>query len=231
MSDLIEKILSYLPKYFVELAQCAVTPKVFLANKTKEESALIDALLFVGITYAVLAVVPIPYLQQKTTWSTVTFIAVRNGIALAILIPLFRFIWFIFGARGSSPAFFAIYLYQSGVLSIIGMLFTFIAFGYLFWANPDLAHTVASLSRKGQPLPNEYLKHDDVVTFGGIQLLGIAIAFGWLSAAYGAYRHLFGFTRGRSTLVAIVTLPLLVPTYFLALWITAASRALFGAEI
>jgi hypothetical protein len=62
-------------------------------------------------------------------------------------------------------------------------------------------------------------------------VLGIAITFGWLSAAYGAYRHLFGLTRGRSTLVAIVTLALLVPTYFLALWITAASRALFGADI
>jgi len=57
------------------------------------------------------------------------------------------------------------------------MLFAIIAFGYLFWANPDLAHTVASLSRKGQPLPDEYLKHDDVITFGGIQLLGMRLLF------------------------------------------------------
>jgi hypothetical protein len=230
MSDLIEKILSYLPKYFVELAQCAVAPKRFFAGKTKTESALTDALLFVGVTYALLAVVPTPYLHQKNAWGTVTLIAVRNGIGLAILIPVFRFIWFVFGARGSSPAFFAIYLYQSGVLSIIGMLFTFIAFGYLFWANPDLAHTVASLSRKGQPLPDEYFKRDDVIIFGMLQVLGIAIAFGWLSGAYGAYRQLFGLGRGRSTVVAMVTLVLLVPSYFLLVWITAAAEALFEAD-
>jgi hypothetical protein len=227
MSDLIEKILSYLPKYFVELSQCAVTPKAFFAEKTKAESALVDALLFVGITYTLLAVVPIPYFQQKTAWTTISFIAVKSGIALALLIPVYRFIWFLFGARGKSSAFFAIYLYQNGVICIISMLFIFVSFGYLFWANTEIAREVTALAQRGSPLPDSYLNRNEVMIFGALQALGVAVVFGWLTGAYGAYRQLFQMGRGRSTFIAIITVVLFVPSYFLSLWITVAARALF----
>jgi len=121
VKELIEKILSYIPKYMLEFGALFTRPKIFIAERnTLLESTFVDCLLFLGIS-VVLSTIMSTSLpgSREDIWSSLAGTSVSCAILIVGSGLALRLAWRIVGGRAATRSFIVVYAYLSGVQLII----------------------------------------------------------------------------------------------------------------
>jgi hypothetical protein len=117
MKELIEKIIEFLPKYFVEFATCFSRPKRFMGKKnTDTESFMSDALLFLAISLVIFTLLSAVTVETNNDiWTQL----IRHGVYFILSViataAAIRIAWLIVGGKASFRSYFTTSAYFLGV--------------------------------------------------------------------------------------------------------------------
>jgi len=206
MKDLIEKILKYLPQYFLDLGRVFSGPKRFIAARDVEsDDVFTEACLFFGISLCLLAIVGAQHKpSDMDLWSYIgiNFIFALISTALLALIACIS-LWIV-GGKASAKAIFVVYLYFYGTMLIIGRVFDALCAGVLKAGDRSLYDAFMASTRTGV-LPVQELAKD---TTGRTALVIIFVAHSfslvWAIIAWGAVTKLNRIGRLRSAVAFVM---------------------------
>jgi hypothetical protein len=222
MKELLDKILKYLPHYLTDFGTAFAGPKSFIAAKLSnaEDDAFAEALLFLGISFALVVLMLMPLQRPGTDfWSVcgTNFITALIGMSLGATVT--RVAWWIVGGRAPARLFFIAYAYLIGVVYVILAAVQLLSMGFFKVLDPQLYRQFLDASQKGQSMP------DLSQSYIPVTALAIFI-FGWLALSiwafigWGAYRQLNGLSKLRSfialLILGILMLPVTAITFFVA---------------
>lgn len=222
MKDLLEKILQYLPMYFIDFGQLFSGPKTFLQSKRAEPNAFNNALIFISICLLLSNLMNYPLrpnnsdmLAQTMASGVLWLIAISLGAAVLMIC------WRVAGGRAEPQAFFVVYLYQFGLVAVLSSAVQLAAFGFVKTVDRDRYGAFVATIRTGRDLTGVVNRS---AAMGAIVILlsGIALCCVWQVIAWGAFRDLFGAGRGRSAFVALLALLLSIPVLAIVVFVGSA---------
>jgi hypothetical protein len=114
MKELLEKIVAYLPNYFLDCGRLISGPKEFVASKElNSDDAFASALLFAALTVIASFIVHLPFVGMEDMWIklAIFFILSCVGVCLSALSIMIG--WGIVGWRGAPRQIFVITIYYS----------------------------------------------------------------------------------------------------------------------
>jgi hypothetical protein len=139
MNDLIEKILAYLPNYFVELGSLLSGPKTFIASKaTSADDLFRNALIFTAITLATVNIMTASYkLPGENIWIKVARGATTASININCGTIAVLGAWRLMGYRLAPKVAFAITAYYICAAELIAAMFGLVGMGtFKLFLNP-----------------------------------------------------------------------------------------------
>ena len=222
MKDLIDLILRYLPRYFIDLGSLISGPKKFIAGQNiRTPNAINRSLLFLGISLVLVVIGRAPLLSEDASvWTQLAALGIASVIGVALTALALRISWRIVGGKSPFRSFFIVHSYCYGALIIIITIFQLIGLGILKFFNKDLFEALITLnSQKLEVLlmdsvPGEYW------SFLAIIIVGFLVASVWGFIAWGAYRELNALSQIRSFFAIVIagflTIPVSVVVFFLA---------------
>ena len=219
MKDLIDQILKYLPLYLTNFGSIFVGPKSFIASRNvSSDDAFGDALLFLGVSIALIIVMGAPLFPPgKDLWTHVGSVAIQALVTVSLSAMVVRTAWWIVGGRASARSFFVTYAFFFGVALVIISVVQLLSFGFFKVFEPELfGQFIAATQRRGV-MPD--MSGDWVpLTALSIYIVGYLIICLWLFIAWGAYRNINGLSKLRSFLAlmiaGILTWPVTAITVF-----------------
>lgn len=225
MKDLIEKILQYLPQYFLDYGSVFSEPKRFIASKDVSSNQVFsEACLFLTISI-ILVLFANASLKPPNMefWSYVAMAFEFNALAVVLFGTITRVSWWIVGGKASAKSFFVTYMYFFGVSGILlqGLL---ILMRGLFKKNNRLVYdAMVAAATTGADIPNEVtaqISNLEATIFG----IGLLLILSWCLVAWGAYRQINQLSRGRSFIAFMISFSLSLPALAAMNYIMAALR-------
>ncbi len=213
MKDLLERILKQLPGYLPDLASLVTRPKTAILRWVGEAAGdLTRPLTFVGVSVAIGFLLQLPQLGKEDVFTTlVASMAVFKVLALVMFAAIIQLVFRMAGGHASFVATFSAYLYIVSPLYIAGVILEIARLGILRAYDPATAVAVR--------VDPDYLVANTerwrtfqtaapglAVVYLILSLATIFVFLGWFVACWGAFRHLHGIARWRSTLAGVVTL-------------------------
>lgn len=213
MKDLLERILKQLPGYLPDLASLVTRPKTAILRWVGEAAGdLTRPLTFVGVSVAIGFLLQLPQLGKEDVFTTlVASMAVFKVLALVMFAAIIQLVFRMAGGHASFVATFSAYLYIVSPLYIAGVILEIARLGILRAYDPATAVAVR--------VDPDYLVANTerwrtfqtaapglAVVYVILSLATIVVFLGWFVACWGAFRHLHGIARWRSTLAGVVTL-------------------------
>lgn len=216
MKELIEKILNYMPGYMLIFGSVFSGPKTFIATRQlNTENEWADALIFLAISSALVAVMQFLVQPGKDLWAEVGGEAILVVIAVTLGATVLRISWWLVGGRASAQSFFITYAYSFGVIILILSAVQVLGIGVFKALAPDL---YAKFLVK-QATSSELTDSTVFRVVLAINVIGFLFASFWGFIAWGAYRQLNELTQTRSFYAAmiagILSLPISVAVGFL----------------
>jgi hypothetical protein len=210
MKDIIEKILAYLPQYFVELGAVCTTPKRFIAERdVNSDETFAAALLFLAISLVLQTLILAPLnLSGRDLWTELGSVAVVTMMdvtlgALAIYIG-----WWIVGGRARAKGFFTSFSYFSGAVMVVGAGLILLEWSIVKLFDPERFEKVFVRRHGSEQIKmmfdSEYAARiigEPSVTWYvavGLHWAFILLFLGWIIVAWGAFRKLSGLSKIRS---------------------------------
>src|SRR6185503_14114577 len=137
MKDLIEKILKYLPQYFLDLGSVFSGPKRFIAARDVDTNeAFVDACLFFGLSVAILFILQAPLKPaNEELWSYLVAEFSSTLIGLILAGGAMCVAWWIVGGRASGRSIFVTYMYVTSTATGVGLLVDALSDGIIKTAN------------------------------------------------------------------------------------------------
>ncbi len=228
MNEAVQWLLKAIPTYVLTFGQVFVAPKTEIVAKCRgEESAVPDALVFLGVSQLVLY----PLVQGSTGphsafWDTAlraVSVGIIGGLATLAVLAL---AWRIIGARLKFSELIVAYCYMLGVFSVISSVLSLavirmfaefypktyrawidflaqaksLTFSEAFSPSPEAVESI----RKLQEMPGYFL-------FLMIVVIAFWMALLWLFFAWGTFRQLASVSRLRSFIALAIFLLLWLP--------------------
>jgi len=210
MKDIIEKILAYLPHYFVELGQVCAGPKRFIAGRdVNSEEIFAASLVFLAISMVLGILIQTPFNPpNKDLWIGFGWTAVETMFDVTSGALAVYFGWWIVGGRARPRGFFTSYSYFSGASYVIFPVFSLVALSIVKVLEPErfekisqrrpgseqfkmMVDPVFSASVIGEPSTTLYVAY-------AIVWAAILLWLVWFIVAWGAFRTLSGRSKIRS---------------------------------
>lgn len=205
MKELMEKILTYLPRYLMEFGSLVSEPKRFMAQKnTTEEDTFVQSLLFLGISLVLVVIMTAPLLPPgKDLWAHLGTQAVGCAVAVSLVAVALRIAWRLVGGKATVRSFVVTYAYFFGVMSLVFTVFQLLGEGVFKVLAPDLYGQVIQAKLNKQPTPD--LSDSSVPLISSVVLVAGFFALSvWGLVAWGAYRELNGLTKRRSFVALMI---------------------------
>jgi len=224
MKDLIDKILTYLPQFFLEYASVLTGPKRFIAEKAKNlDDAFGDACLFLALCIAIGLIVAAPFRPAKVEFYDYLVVAfLSNGVAIIVFASITHLSWWIVRGKAPTKAFFTTYMYFYGVVFDLIAFLALLTWGFVKQTNRPLFNMMLEAARnEGAPQPNY---GDAGMTASVLFLVGLAAIAAWCIIAWGAYRELNNLGRLRSFVAFMIALVLCVPGALAVSYVLGALR-------
>lgn len=223
MKDLIEKLITYLPRYFVEFATVFSGPKKFMTKKNSNtESSFNDSLLFLSISMSLSVIMTSPLLSaEKDIWEHLGTRAIITFLGVALASLALRVCWRIVGGKASFKSFFVTYAYYSGIIIVLLTLFMLLGEGVFKVIEPDLYEKALVAQAHKTYLPELKGKIIPQVSFG-IILFGYVVASSWALIGWGAYRQLNNLSKIRSFVAFVLMGPFGWLIFIIVFFITSA---------
>jgi len=225
MKDLIDKILKYLPQYFLDLGRVFSGPKQFIATRDVEsDDAFTNACLFFGISLALLAILGAQHQPPDMEfWSYIGLYFVSALISAALAALVFCISLWVVGGQASAKAMFVTYLYFYGTLSVIRRIVDYLFFGVLKVGDRPLYDAYMASFKNNVPLPDL-----TKTTSGNIAILIAIFGFGlglvWSIIAWGAVSKLNRIGKLRSSIAFVMVFALSGPLLLALKYILAGLR-------
>ncbi len=212
MKDLIEKILKYLPQYFLDLGSVFLGPKRFIAAKNVDtDEAFGDACLFFGISMTLLFVLQAPRKpanEEFWSYAGAEFGSILIGLILAG--GAMCVAWWVVGGRASGRSIFVTYMYVCATATGAGTLMGALSDGILKTGNRPLYDQIIASQKTGATLPGigeSFAAKTTMLVFVSGYVLGVI----WFLIAWGAFRQVNGIGRLRSFLALTIWGILAIP--------------------
>ena len=226
MKELIDQILKYLPLYLTNFGAIFAGPKSFIAAKNvSSDDAFSDALLFLGVSMALVIIMGAPLLPPGNDfWTHVGSLAVQVLVMVSLSAMVVRVAWWIVGGRASARCFFVTYSFFFGVALVVFTAVQMLSFGFFKVFEPELfGQFIAAIQRRGD-MPD--LSGDWVqLTALSIYFVGYLSMCVWFLIAWGAYRNINGLSRLRSFFALIITSILSWPVIAIGVFVQSAISA------
>jgi hypothetical protein len=208
MKDLIEKILAYLPKYFIEFSILFSGPKKFISEKnTNSDLSFTNALLFLSISIVITVIMTFPLLPEgKDIWEYLGSRSIGVILSVTLFSLALRLSWRIVGGKASIKSFFVTYSYFSGVILVLVTFFILLGEGVFKVLEPDLYENVRAAQLQKTDLPDFGDSKIPIITFG-ILVLGFISVSIWGMIGWGAYRSLNQLSKWRSFCALLLLAP------------------------
>src|SRR5262245_19771299 len=112
MKELLEKIVAYLPNYFLDCGRLISGPKEFVASKElNPDDAFSSALMFAAITVTVSFIVHLPFVGMEDMWLKLAIFFILGCVAVSLTALCIIIGWRVVGWRGSPRQIFIITIY------------------------------------------------------------------------------------------------------------------------
>ena len=206
MKELIEKILTYLPRYLMDFGSLVSGPKRFMAQKnTTEEDTFVQSLIFLGVSLVLVVVMTAPLLPPgKDLWTYLGTRTVVASIAVSLNAVALRIAWRLVGGKATVRSFIVTYGYFFGVLAVIFAAFLLLGEGVFKVLAPELYAEVIQAKLNKQPVPDVSDSSVPLISFL-ILVAGFFLLAMWCLIAWGAYRQLNGLSKWRSFVALIIS--------------------------
>ncbi len=218
MKDLIEKIIVYLPKYFVEFALCFTRPKRFMSTKTTDaDSFMSDALLFLAISLVLFTLLSTITVQTKSDiWTQL----LRNGVYFILSVlssaTAIQISWRMVGGKASFLSYFTTNAYFLGVgfvlLSLVLAMYAGAIKSFYPVMHQELLQETNILTMFSETevsdvyLPSNWI---GAAVAALILFVGLIVIVVWTYIAWGIYGQLNNTDRKRSILAGTIATLLL----------------------
>ena len=228
MNEAVQWLLKAIPTYVLTFGQVFVAPKTEIVAKCRgEESAVPDALVFLGVSQLVLY----PLVQGSTGphsafWDTAlraVSVGIIGGLATLAVLAL---AWRIIGARLKFSELIVAYCYMLGVFSVISSVLSLAVMGMFSASYPKTYRAYIdyvaqaqnkSISEAFSPSPEAVESMSKVMAMRGYLLFSMMaviafyVALLWLFFAWGTFRQLASVSRLRSFIALAIFLLLWLP--------------------
>ena len=206
MKELIQMILSHVPRYLVDFGLLLSGPKRFIAQRnTKAEKTLNESLIFFGISLSLAVVATMPLMPPETNlWQYLTIRAIMALLIITLSAIALRLAWRLMGGKATVRSFFVTDAYFFGVLSIVLTIFELLYAGVFKVLAPNLYEWIRAGGGGSPPIPD---LTDNVFLFVLLPILLTYLLFivVWPLVTWGAYRELNDLSKSRSFLAFMVT--------------------------
>ena len=237
MKDILERILAYLPGYFLDVGRLFASPKEFIGSKDLEsDSEFVSSVLFSAVTTVILFTLNIPISTETGDLWTRLAVKCANASISAILLGVCVLGGFAaVGRKGQAKPIFIITIYYSTMMNIITATFQLLSIGFWKTYAPELFEKYQKLDKVYQGnlsrllidwwpeirnQPDVYV----VVVSIALIIIGALAAFIWLFVGWGSFRKLSGLPRWKSCIAFVIVVVLVVPISIVAYLISVATR-------
>ena len=223
MRDLLQYIVTQLPKYLVDFGAVLARPKTFINGlDTQTDLIFKRSLLFLTFSLIVVIVMTAPLLRPgQDLWMYVGARAVGAVLCAVLGALVLRTCWWLVGGRAPMRSFFVTYAYFFSVGLVCFTLVSLLSEGVLKVLDPDLYQQVLEARMGKKPMPNVAANAWGAISFA-ILLAGYLALVAWTIIGWGAYRKLNGLSRARSLLAYLVMWILCVPATAVVYFVQAA---------
>jgi hypothetical protein len=225
MKDLIEKILNYLPQFFLDYGSLFSGPKRFIAAKDlNSDDTFREACLFLAICIAVITIIRTPFRPPNVDlWASAVFAFWNIALDVVLVGTATRLGWWIVRGKASAKAIFVTYMYFSGIINGLMIFLAALMLGFIKATDRPLYDEVRPTFNTEAGVPNTLYEQ---LSIGGKALFicGLLGIFTWFYISWGAYRQINNVGRIRSLAAAAVAVLLWIPASAAFGYITAALR-------
>lgn len=218
MTELITRVLKYIPKYIIDLVSLLSGPKRFVAIRNSGKTQdLVSALIFGGISLSILYLTQSQsrlMLREEFNWLALINFGVMELITLILMAAVLRFAWYTVGGRGPFVRFFVIYCYFAPITIMISEPFALAAIGYIRLFDIEHYNVLLSIAESRDPFGVEFKEYirkgietrsTSFIISIILNILGIIASITWMLIGWGAYRSISNVSRIRSVMALIVS--------------------------
>jgi hypothetical protein len=223
MRDLLQYIVTQLPKYLADFGAVLARPKTFIDGlDTQTDLIFKRSLLFLTFSLIVVIVMTAPLLRPgQDLWMYVGARAVGAVLCAVLGALVLRTSWWLVGGRAPMRSFFVIYAYFFSVGLVCFTLVALLSEGVLKVLDPDLYQQVLEARMGKRAMPDVVANAWSALSFA-ILLVGYFALVVWTIIGWGAYRKLNGLTRACSFYAYLIMWALCVPATAVVYFVQAA---------
>jgi len=220
VKDLLEKLVTLVPKYVEDIISLTSGPKQFLtARVSTGEARWVDGLIFLAISFVLTFLVGLP-LARADADPMLDF--ATEGVFVLLYVVLYGYAvylsWRVLGKVAPIQQFFVIHFYVAGILKLLETAAFITAVGVLRVGDPALNAEMFREVAAGNMLwwttnAPRLLASPAMQVVMCVLLVGFAGMLAWTIAAWGAYRQLNGFSKLRSSVAFVLFCAACVPIY------------------
>ena len=224
MKELFEKVLQYLPRYFLDFGEVFSGPKSFIGQRNLASTdAFTDALLFFGISIVLLIALQLPIQPaDQDFWKFAGSVGVLQLIAITLSAVITRIAWWLVGGRASGQSFFITYSYFGGVMIVLISAVQLLAFGVVKVFDRKFFQQLVDAPKMDSVAPQTDEQSVLFLVFGAIVAVGIVLVSAWFFIGWGAFRQLNALSKWRSLAAAVIYGLLAIPAGAAVLFMSAA---------
>jgi len=229
VKDLLEKLVTLVPKYVGDVIRLTSGPKQFLMERVSTgEARWADGLIFLAISFVLAFLIGLPLARAD---ADPMLDLASEGVFVLLYVVLYGYAvylsWRVLGKVAPIQQFFVIHFYVAGILKLL-LTAAFIAVvGVLRVGDPAMNEEMLREVAAGHMLwwttnAPRLLASPAMRIAMCVLLVGVAGMFGWTIAAWGAYRQLNGFSKVRSSAAFVLFCAVCVPVYAVTVVIASA---------
>ncbi len=234
MLEIIERAISHIPNYLVDLGQLLSSPRKFVgARNMNSRTEFERSMLFAGITIGILIATSMLIARFEPDEILNDTVGTILGFSIDVcLISLATVVaWRVVGWRAPPLAVFTVVTYYSAVTAMIARIGMIVQIGILRITVPDYVDSVlwAGKSHQGD-LRSLWVEMKEisqgreglVLLTSVANLAAILVMLAWGIAAWSAFQDMNGLTRTRSMIALSIVLFLFLPVFGVSILFMAA---------
>ena len=222
MTEIIDKVLPLIPRYFIDLMDVFCSPKTFLHGKQLAgPEEMEQSFVFGGLTVLLAFLAQLPYVASWKDNPVVALSSIMgiNLIYAAVTLAALRFSWKIVGGKASMKQLFIYFAYSTGPVTLILLGFSITGFAIAHQIDPTSVPLILNASFKS--IEQLGINMTAYYSYSACVLMGLLISFSWAMIAWGAFRELNKVSRIRSSLAFLIYVAIATPIFVIgSLWET-----------
>lgn len=229
MKDLLEKLVTLVPKYVGDFIRLTSGPKQFLLERVSTgEARWADGLVFLAISFVLAFLLGLPLARAD---ADPLLDLASEGVFVLIYVVLYGYAvylsWRVLGKVAPIQQFFFVHFYVAGILKLLLTAAFIAAVGVLRVGDPAVNDEMFREVAAGNLLwwktsATRLLASPAMRVAMCVLLGGVAGMLAWTIAAWGAYRQLNGFSKLRSSVAFVLFCAACVPIYVVTVVIANA---------